>query len=194
MAQRRRVAVDDEHTSRVEPRSEKEECCQPRAGAWSGCALETTSAPADDVAVQSSAVLLSPASVSLAGRTEASDVQVVESAEVVPSEAWPPPSVKGRLRVSGRRLRSRYRLNTPTSSHGAIDYAHALRFIARVKNTCAPECFPAFLETLLAYQSGKLTLAQVYEQAAALFAAQGDRGDEVLQAFREFLPQGIHAD
>jgi hypothetical protein len=181
------VVCGDEQTSRVEPRGEGDGCYQSRAGERSGWALVATSAPADNVAVQDSAVLLSSASVPLADRAEASDVQRAEAAA---SDAWPPPPVKGRVHVSGRHARSRYRLNASSSSDGAIDYARALRFIARVKSTCAPECFPAFLETLLAYQRGKLTVAQVYGQAAALFAEQGDLGEEVLRAFREFLPQG----
>lgn len=190
---RRRVATGDELSSRLGPCGEGEECCARVGALWRGCALEATSSPADDVTVQDSAVLPSAASQPAVDTTDAGCTQRAGSTDVAPAEAWPPPPVRGRGRVSGGRARSRHRLSH-TSSDAAIDYAHALGFIARVKSTCAPECFPAFLETLLAYQRGKLTVPQVYEQAAALFTAQGDRGDEVLQAFREFLPQGVHAD
>lgn len=112
------------------------------------------------------------------------------------AEAWPPPPIRTRLAVHAQRIASRRRrrgrlsASTPAVSNGSgvvVDYAHALRFIMRVKSTCASECFPAFLDILLEYHSGRRTVFQVYEEASALFAVQ-DRGEEVLAAFKDFLP------
>ena len=112
-------------------------------------------------------------------------------------ETWPPPPVRGRLAVRAQQTalqeRRRRRLATstpavPSDKGVVIDYAHALRFVLRVKSACAPECFPAFLNILVEYHSGRRTVLQVYEQASELFAGQ-DRGAEVLQAFQEFLPR-----
>ena len=114
------------------------------------------------------------------------------------TETWPPPPVRERLNTCTqrcavqRRRRGRLAASTPAAalrgSGVVIDYAHALRFVMRVKSTCSAECFPAFLTILLAYHSGSRTVSQVYEQASALFAEQV-RGDEVLAAFRDFLPE-----
>lgn len=124
------------------------------------------------------------------GENVDSTATLAEAAET----AWPPPPVRGRLAVCGQRKVSRRRLrlaaSLPATSHptgAVIDYAHALRFILRVKSTCAPECFPTFLEILLEYHRGSRTVLQVYEQASALFAEQ-EGGEDVLAAFQEFLP------
>ena len=180
---------------RVEPCAVGRGCCGRAALKGCRCTLEALSFPASDVPCQ--AMMQDSA---VADKTEASCVHAAApAAAVVPSEAWPPPPVRGRtaMRVTGRRAhRSRHRLTAASSDAAAVDYARALRFIARVKSTCAPECFPAFLETLLAYHRGKISVVQVYEKASALFSAQ-DSGVEVLQAFREFLPdalQGVSAN
>lgn len=194
---------------RVEPCAVGRGCCGRAALKGCRCTLEALSFPASDVpcqammqdsAVPKSRVQKPSVSQSPADNTEASCVlAAAPAAAVVPSEAWPPPPVRGRtaMRVTGRRAhRSRHRLTAASSDAAAVDYARALRFIARVKSTCAPECFPAFLETLLAYHRGKISVVQVYEKASALFSAQ-DSGVEVLQAFREFLPdalQGVSAN
>ena len=191
--------------SRLEPCAEGRGCCGRTAPSSCRCAIETRSSPASDIPCrgmmqEDQSTVPKSRLQSPADKTERSCIQraAAPAAAIVPSEAWPPPPVRGRtaMRVTGRRAhRSRHRL-TATSSDAAIDYTRALRFIDRIKSTCAPECFPAFLETLLAYHRGRLTVVQVYEKASALFSAQ-DSGVEVLRAFREFLPdslQGVSAD
>eukprot|EP01046_Picozoa_sp_COSAG06_P033206 COSAG06_NODE_3372_length_5435_cov_3.871627_7_plen_216_part_00 len=156
---------------------------------------DARSSPADDMPARSSALLARRsrlASHSLAAEDAAED-RPEEAAEDRPEEAaWPPPPVRGRRTARGHRTVSRRRpAPTPVASGSSgvvVDFPMALRFIVQVKRTCAPACFPAFLEILLEYHRGRRTVVQVYEEAAALFAAEQDGGQDVLAAFRDFLP------